>query len=70
MEKINTTQLDPKNNGLDIFYTIKIVTNGNVTYPVFSYNEDELKEAIKYFSTMYMDSDIYIDIVDNVENMT
>jgi len=69
MEKINNnTEINTDKSST--IHVLKIVTNGNVTYPVFSYNEDELKEAIKHFSTMYMDSDIYIDVVDSVENMS
>lgn len=72
MEKIynsdnNSESNTSKSNKIHI---LKIVTKWNVTYPVFSYNENELKEAIKYFSSIYLDSDIYIDLVNDIENIS
>lgn len=72
MEKIYNPDNNSENNTIksNKIHILKIVTDGKATYPVFSYNEDELKEAIKHFSAIYLESDIFIDMSDDIENIS
>jgi hypothetical protein len=68
MEKIYNSDIKPeKNNKYNI---LRIVTDWNETFPIFSHEENDLKEAIKYFSAANIDSEIFVDLVDDIENIS